>query len=255
MEFDGTQIEIGVGAQAVVYRYRGFAYKVYKPTYPAEWIAFEKMQQKAVNEAGLCPVRYYDTDDEHVIKMDLIEGVTLEQKMREWNGQEKGQEENESVKGLQGFEILADAFRKVHGVNADNVNMPMLIDTALMGLDEKECNVVAPIIERLSGKMKNGICHLDLHFLNIMLPDNYEKLKNTKNSMQYTIIDWMNARIAPAVFDYARTFVILEEFAKDILAFYEKVIAADLDALKISKEDFLDAVCVCRILRQQEKKT
>lgn len=248
MEFDGTQIEIGVGAQAIVYKYQGYAYKVYRSTYPAEWIAFEKRQQKAVNEVGLSPVRYYDTDDEHVIKMDLIEGVTLEKKMREWNSQG----EDGSAKALQGFEILADAFRKVHDIDGDNVNMPRLIDTALMGLGEKECNTVAPIIEKLSSKMKNCICHLDMHFLNIMLPENFEGIKD---QMQYMIIDWMNARIAPAVFDYARTFVILEEFAKDILAFYERVIVADLDALNISKEDFWDAVSACRILRQQEKKT
>ena len=42
MTFDGTQKVIGNGAQAEVLLYKEFAYKVYKPTYPAEWIAFEK---------------------------------------------------------------------------------------------------------------------------------------------------------------------------------------------------------------------
>ena len=57
MTFDGTQKLIGRGAQADVFLYQGFAYKVYKPSYPAEWIAFEKHQQGEINKAGLCPVR------------------------------------------------------------------------------------------------------------------------------------------------------------------------------------------------------
>ena len=54
MTFDGTQKIIVKGAQAEVLLYHGFAYKVYKESYPAEWIAFEKKQQQAVNKAGLC---------------------------------------------------------------------------------------------------------------------------------------------------------------------------------------------------------
>ena len=63
MTFDGTQKVIGKGAQAEVLLYHGFAYKVYKESYPAEWIDFEKQQQQAVNKACLCDVKYYDTDD------------------------------------------------------------------------------------------------------------------------------------------------------------------------------------------------
>ena len=42
MTFDGSQKVIGKGAQAEVFLYHGFAYKVYKESYPAEWITFEK---------------------------------------------------------------------------------------------------------------------------------------------------------------------------------------------------------------------
>ena len=45
MTFDGSQKVIGKGAQAEVLLYHGFAYKVYKESYPAEWIDFEKKQQ------------------------------------------------------------------------------------------------------------------------------------------------------------------------------------------------------------------
>lgn len=83
MIFDGTHKLIGKGAQADVFLYKGFVYKVYKPTYPAEWISFEKKQQHEVNKAGLCSVRYYDTDDDHIIKMDMIDGEMLETKIND----------------------------------------------------------------------------------------------------------------------------------------------------------------------------
>lgn len=230
MEFDGSKALIGKGAQADVFRYKGYAYKVYKNTYPAEWIAFEKEQQRAVNQAGLCPIRYYDTDDAHIIKMDLIEGEELEKKVL--NGY------------IEGFGILADAFRKVHAAPTDGIKMPPLIATAGMGLSEEEQNKILPIIERLSQKYPSCICHLDMHFLNIMLPS---------DGSEYVIIDWMNSRIAPAVFDYARTYVIFDEFSQEGLAIYKQVIADDIKALGISDEDFQDAVTVCAVIRNREK--
>lgn len=243
MEFDGSQALIGKGAQADVFRYQEYAYKVYKNTYPAEWIAFEKDQQKAVNQAGLCPIRYYDTDDAHIIKMDLIEGEELEKKVL--NGY------------IEGFGILADAFRKVHAAPIDGIKMPPLIATAGMGLSEEEQNKILPIIERLSQKYPSCICHLDMHFLNIMLPNGAMEAANAKSGEktfpEYVIIDWMNSRIAPAIFDYARTYVIFDEFSQEGLAIYKQVIADDIKALGISDEDFQDAVTVCAVIRNREK--
>lgn len=228
--FDGSQVVIGHGAQADVYSYQGFAYKVYKTTYPTEWIEFEKSQQAQVNKAGLSPVRYYDTEDPHIVKMDLIDGDTLEKKMRE--GFPKG------------FELLADILRDIHKADISDIKMPHLKETAGMGLNDEEKERVLEIIERLSEKMPSCVCHLDMHFLNVMLPN---------GGGQPVVIDWINARIAPAVFDYARTYVVLKEFAPEILSLYEEAVAADIAALQISDEDFADAVTACTIIRQQEK--
>ena len=230
MDFDGTQKIIGRGAQADVVQYHGFAYKLYRPTYPAEWIAFEKQQQKAINEAGLCPVQYYDTDDDHIIKMDLLEGETLEKRI------------------LGGdtacFPLLAHAFSFVHEKDASHVAIPHLRDTAGMGLGEDEKEVVMPIIERLSAKYRECVCHLDMHFLNLMIPP---------EGPGYTIIDWMNARRAPLVFDYARTYVIFDEFSQEGLAAYKEYILPQMWAQGVPEEDFFDAVKACAILRKQEK--
>lgn len=239
MTFDGTQKNIGYGAQAEVLLYHGFAYKVYKPSYPAEWIAFEKEQQRAVNSAGLCPVKYYDTDDPHIIKMDFVEGDTLEKKMRDMMAAKA-----DFSKVAEGFDILARAFRFVHQADTSGTTIPRLIDTACMGLSDEEKSVVLPVIERLSKKFSSCICHLDMHFLNLML---------APGKTNFTIIDWMNARLAPPVFDYARTYVIFDEFAKDALEVYRHAVRDDILALGISDEDFAAAVKVCAILREHEK--
>lgn len=46
MTFDGTEKIIGRGAQAKVFLYQNFAYKVYNSSYPAEWILFENISSK-----------------------------------------------------------------------------------------------------------------------------------------------------------------------------------------------------------------
>ena len=236
MTFDGTQKVIGKGAQAEVLLYHGFAYKVYNESYPAEWISFEKEQQLAVNKAGLCPVKYYDTDNPHIIKMDLVKGDQLEKSVP------KAPE--------QGFLLLAKAFRFVHKADIGTTTIPPLSATAGLMLTDEEKLQVLPIIERLSKKYKSCICHLDMHFLNIMIPSDSKLIADKIN---YTIIDWMNARIAPAVFDYARTYVIFNEFAKEALEFYKAAVWPDVQALGISEADFFDAVKACTILRSHEK--
>ncbi len=263
MTFDGTQKVIGNGAQAEVLLYKGFAYKVYKPAYPAEWIAFEKQQQSAVNKAGLCPVKYYDTDDPHIIKMDFVDGDTLEKQLRN------------SMPVEEGFELLAQAFRFVHAADATNTTIPPLIATAGMGLSDAEQAKILPVIERLSQKYKSVICHLDMHFLNIMLPKTgtasaqvahastnspsstpqnaAHASANSPQTSGFVIIDWMNTRLAPAVFDYARTYVVFDEFIKDALVYYKNAVSQDINALGISDEDFSDAVEVCTIIRKHEK--
>lgn len=229
MIFDGSQVLIGKGAQADVFRYQGYAYKVYRPAYPEEWILFEKQQQEAVNRAGLCPVRYYDTDDPHIIKMDLIDGEMLEKKMR--GGFEEG------------FSMLAEAFRRVHEAPCSGIRMPRLADTAGLFLDQEERENVLPVIERLSAQAEPCICHLDLHFLNIMVP---------YGSGDFVIIDWMNARIAPPVFDYARSYVILKEFAAEAAGYFLDAVSADMEKAGITEADLESAVNVCTVMRKYE---
>ena len=236
MNFDGTQILIGKGAQAEVVSYQGYAYKIYRSSYPSEWIGFEMRQQKALNEAGLTPVRYYGTDDDHILKMDLIDGTTLEAYAL--------------AQDPLSFKMLAGAFAKIHEVDPTGVDIPPLAVTAGMGLTEENQGIVLPIIERLCAKMPSRICHLDMHFLNVMVP---RGLSHLSEDTEFTIIDWINARLAPAVFDYARTYVIFEEFSKEALAVYKDQVLPQMWTQGVTEEDFADAVKACFIMRQREK--
>ena len=193
MEFDGSQVLIGRGAQADVYKYQGYAYKVYKPTYPEEWIRFEISQQETVVNLGLCDIRYYVTSDPHVIRMDLIEGIELEKKVLEGY--------------LEGFNLLCDAFRKVHQakIPAEGINMPRLIDAAALFLTDEEKDKILPVISRLSEKYEPCVCHLDMHFLNIMMPD---------DGSEYKILDRLNATQPPPVIHYALTYLTCVEVCK-----------------------------------------
>ena len=55
------------------------------------------------------------------------------------------------------------------------------------------------------------------------------------------------------VFDYARTYVILAEFAKEALELYKAAVWSDVLSLGITEDDFFEAVRVCTILRSYEK--
>lgn len=49
---------------------------------------------------------------------------------------------------------------------------------------------------------KNVLCHLDYHFLNLMFAKD-----------EYYIIDWINAKLGNPIYDFARTYVILYQYA------------------------------------------
>ena len=136
MIFDGTHKLIGKGAQADVFLYKGFAYKVYKPTYPAGK-----------------PVEEFSTV-------------------------------------LDGFSLLSTAFKFVHKADITGLEIPRLTQTA---------------------------------------------------------------GLAPALFDYAHTYVIFEEFFDAALVLYKALVLPDLKELSVSDSDFEEVVEVCRVLRQLEK--
>ena len=168
--------------------------------------------------------------------MDLVQGDQLEKSVSKFPEQS--------------FALLSRAFCFIHKVASSRTTIPPISATADLMLSAQEKSKILPIIDRLSQKYKSCICHLDMHFLNIMIPDNAELIADKIN---YTIIDWMNARLAPPVFDYARTYVIFNEFAKEALPLYKAAVWSDILSLGVSEDDFFEAVKICTVLRIHEK--
>lgn len=224
--FNGNEKEIGRGAQSIVYSYNGFAYKVYSKEYPKDWIYSEFVVQNELNKTSLPVIKYYKTDEPNIIKMDLINGITLADHMR-----------NNKYKNA--IEDIINIQKEIH--NYTNVNLPTFksyvnsyIDSSKIDIQKKE--ILLAILSDIPDK--GSLLHLDLHFLNIMYTEN-----------KYYLIDWVNARIGNPIFDYARSYVIMNEFAYRASRKYLNLILKDkdIDTLHLKK-----AIYVMAILRLNE---
>lgn len=225
--FDGSQKEIGRGMQAIVYYYKGFAYKVYQKEYPKEWIHFEVQIQNEINKTQLPVVKYYETEDLHVTKMDFLDGVTMADRLQ------KG-------KYKSGVEDLLALQKKVNAIT--DVKVPMFKPFATreinqmqfeQGAKDKALKYLEEIEERYN------LIHLDFHFSNIMFVHD-----------KYYIIDWINTRLGNPIFDYARSYVLMNEFAYRQGQKYHSLIQKDkeVDTSKLDK-----AVYVMALLRLKEQ--
>lgn len=224
--FDGSQKEIGRGSQAIVYYKDGFAYKVYNHDYPPEWIDYEILLQNEINKTCLRAVKYYKTDDPYITRMDFIDGITLGDRMR-----------NEKYK--RGIEDLIALQKQVNAIKDINLHsLKSFFENDIKNLLVEE-DVKGRALNYLNEiEDKNNVCHLDFHLLNIM----YSK-------EQYYIIDWINARLGNPIYDYARTYVILYEFAYRLSQKYLSLILKDkmMDTRDINK-----AIYVMTLLRIKE---
>lgn len=221
--FDGTQRQIGKGAQAIVYYYKGFAYKVYNDEYPAEWIHGEILIQTEISKTHLPVVKYYKTEDPHITKMDFIDGITLADRIR-----------NEKYKNG-----VADIIKLQKEVNTiTDVKLPTLKSCAIhdiqhMQIEQKQKDTAYTYLEDI--QEKSNLLHLDFHFENIMFSDG-----------KYYIIDWIDARLGNPVYDYAKSYVLMNEFIFRISKKYLSLITKDKD---IDTTDLKKAMYVMALLR------
>lgn len=220
---DGTQEEIGRGAQAAVYSCHGYAYKVYNKEYPAEWIRGELQIQDEINKTSLPVVSYYETKEPNIIQMDLISGITLGDRILK----EKYEHGVDDLIGLQ---------KRIHtfkSLNLPSLNACSANDLTKLPVDQSAKDRALKILDRIPDKQH--LLHLDFHFLNVMY-----------TGSQYYIIDWVNARIGNPIYDYARNYVIMNEFADQIGRTYLSRITEDP---AIDTENLTEAIYVMALLR------
>ena len=224
--FDGSQKEIGKGAQAVVYYYNGFAYKVYKNDYPIEWVRNEILIQDEINKTNLPLIQYYETEEPNVIKMDFINGVTLGDRILK----------EKYKNGVEDVIKLQKEIHMITDVNLPSMKYCAINDIKLLQIDPYKKDIAFKFLEEIPDK--KSLLHLDFHFLNIM----YSKEK-------YYIIDWINAKIGNPIYDFARSYVIMNEYVFRISQKYLSLITKDksIDSTNLKK-----AVYVMALLRLRE---
>ena len=190
-EFAEKRTLIGEGETAAVYLYGGYAYKCYKDGFPDEAIAYERHIQNVAYKSGLTKVRYYDGEIPRTAKMDPVMGKNMAERLRA----------GESFKWEQDF---ISVFEKIHSGSGEGlpplaVYLADALEKGDLEPSQREC-ALKLLSEIPDG---NAPCHLDYHFLNILYADG-----------EYTVIDWINAHKGNPVLDYARSYVIMHEFAR-----------------------------------------
>lgn len=227
--FDGSQREIGKGAQAVVYLYKGYAYKVYSDHYPAAWINGELLIQNEINKTVLPVVRYYATEEPNILKMDFIDGVTLGDRM-----QHEGYGH-----GVADLVQLQQQIHRVTGANIPTFKSYAVDTLHAMRVDPQRKSRALGILDAIPERP--NLLHLDFHFLNIMYAQG-----------QYKLIDWINARVGNPIFDFARSYVLLSEIPPAYGDFSQEYMALITKEKLVDSADLHQAIYVCALLRTSE---
>jgi predicted Ser/Thr protein kinase len=219
--FQKEKLLVGQGKMAKVYQWNGFAYKCFRADYPDDWIAYEVNIQNKISELDLPTVKYYPSELPHSIKMDYLDGVSLVDRIRK-------------EKYANGLEDLFALFLKVHenkGIDLPQLHPYLVQEISKLDLDPTYKELATRYISELPDG--DVLCHLDFHFLNIIYTNN-----------DYYIIDWITAKIGNPILDYARTYVILYEFANRFSKKYLKMVKEQcgFDELELQKAIYIMAV-------------
>lgn len=217
---------IGEGKMAKVYAWNGDAYKCFSPDYPEEWLKYELMVQNAVETSGLPVVKYYEAPFLSCIKMDLVNGKSLTDLMTK-----------DKYKG--GLDDLFTHFERIHDLK--DLNLPKLnpyLDQAIdrAKITEPQKTLAHALLSYIPDG--NSLCHLDLHPSNVMVTEH-----------EQIIIDWVNAKIGNPIYDYARTYVILHEFAYRLSRAYLTKLKK---IFRANNKDLIHAIYIMAIHRLTE---
>ena len=221
---------INSGMTSSVYFWNGYAYKCFIDNYPEDWIEYEYKTQKQIAKSKLNIAKYYRSEFKHTLKMDYIKGKSLASKF------------NENNKDLL-LDSFINEFIKVHKVkNLDLENLSEFLKSQIekAPVNTQQKNKAKKYIKEIEKQVKEDdtLCHMDYHFLNTMV-----------SNKQIYIMDWVDARNGKAIYDYARTYVMIYEYAAGFKQGYlKRILAMNL----YSKEVFEKAVYVNAINRLEE---
>lgn len=218
------RIEIGAGRVAKVYAYGGYAYKCFAEGYPGEWIDFEYGLQQEVAKSGLPVPHYYRSEFPHSIKMDLIEGVSMLDRL--------------AIDGEDA--VMAEMmvwFEKIHetkGLKLASLSEHIAEEIGKAPVSGEQRDFARQCCAEVDDEISepDALCHMDYHFLNVMYSGN-----------DVRIIDWMNAKNGKPIWDYARTYVIFCEHLAGMKDMYLEKVLAKYPKAAFMKAAFVSAIC------------
>jgi tRNA A-37 threonylcarbamoyl transferase component Bud32 len=217
--------KIGEGKTAVVFTDGLFAYKKYHTHYDIRNIEYEVRVQNEIYDKTDLLVCHYEIDNQ-MIKMTLIEGVELADRIRI----EKYKNWLEDFTDLQCKTYL---YEKLDLLDAYEVFHKQILSSKLTQ------SLKTKALESL-GKIKKTyhLCHLDFHPLNIIYSNN-----------DYYIIDWTNAKLANPVMDIASTYIIFRQYLKRQANRYLKMM---IKKTGYSKEEIINAIPLMAFIKLRE---
>lgn len=222
---------IGAGAVSKIYEEDNVAYKTFPNKYPLEWIAYEVSIQEEIFEHTKLNIPKMELIEENKeIKMDYINGCTLADRILK-------------EKYKQGLEDLIDIQLSIYehcDLKLDNAHDAFEKQIRESNLDDELKRIGLSVLEKI--EKKNSLCHLDIHFLNIMYTNS-----------EYYIIDWVNAKLGNPIFDIARTYVILIQHAKRLANKYLKTIASKGCFSITEIESAIPLMAILRLLEVDEE--
>ncbi len=221
---------IGKGKISNIYEFEGYAYKQYPDYYQDEWVNYEVRIHNVIKEMTNLPVLSLElTDNTKIVKMPLIRGIELTDRIRK-------EKYKEGLEDLIELQIEVYKYKRLPIKSAHEV-FPIIIKNSPLDKEIKELALSS--LRQI--EVKDHLCHFDFHFSNIMY-----------DGSDYTIIDWSNAKLANPILDIARTFVILRQYAFRISGKYLKIITKKM---QINLEDVYKAVPIIAALRMLEDDT
>lgn len=221
---------IGEGAMSKVYYWNDYAYKCYNNDYSQTLIDYEYEIQKKICKSKLNVSKYYKTNFPRTVKMSFINGKTTSSMFNVY-GKEKV---------LDDFISYFEEVHKVKDLKLDQLAdfLCKQIDTAPATKVQKK--LAKKYIEEIENSVdeEDVLCHMDYHFLNTMYVND-----------DIYVVDWIDARNGKAIYDYARTYVMIYEYVAGFKYRYLKKIML---LKNYDKDIFKKAIYVNAINRIEE---
>lgn len=218
---------IGRGKIAEIISDGQFAYKTYPKDFPTSWIQYEvDIQNEVYNKTNLNVLSFLYLEDRREVKMKLISGITLADRMRK-------------LKYKQGLEDMINL--QVETYTYENLDLPSVYDTykeQIIHSDLKDEIKEKALDVLLKIPPVKKLCHFDFHLENIMY-----------DGQKYIIIDWVNAKLGNPIMDIARSFIIFKQYAKRLANKYLRLMT---NKMNIDINEVYDAIPLMAALRMLE---